>query len=183
MGRISPAEPLRIAIEAQARGEPPPFYPAPTEPRAMAGGLSEPVIAAVALWIIVGLGCLPLLGSVRIRAAFEDWPTDRVGVNYLVITGLLVLGQALVFFGGVVVTGGFKGTALVRWAVLVAGAYAPAVWLLLGLAASATGFGPSRGDDGYQWAALGLGALWYGVVTVVATAVVFFVLFALFFPG
>lgn len=149
----------------------------------MVAGYSEPAIAAVALWIVVGLGCLPLLGSSRIRAAFEPWPTDRLGVNYLVITGLLVLGQALVFFGGVVVTGGFRGRALVRWAVLVAGGYAPAVWLLLGLVAKATGVGPSRDADGYQWAALGLGALWYGVVTVVATAVVFIVLFALYFPG
>jgi hypothetical protein len=149
----------------------------------MAAGYSEPVIAAVALWIVVGLGCLPLLGSSRIRAAFEPWPTGRVGVNYLVITGLLVLGQAVVFFGGVVVTGGFRGTDLVRWAVLVAGAYAPAVWLLLGVGSRASGYGPGLGEDGYQWVALGLGALWYGVVTVVATAVVFFVLFALFFPG
>ncbi|MFB6360841.1 MAG: hypothetical protein ABEH59_05910 [Halobacteriales archaeon] len=149
----------------------------------MAAGYTEPVIAAAGLWIVVGLGCLPLLGSSRIRTTFEPWPTDRVGVNYLVITGLLVLGQALVFLGGVIVTGGFSGMALIRWAVLVASGYAPAVWLLLGLVTRATGVGPSRDEDGYQWVALGLGALWYGVVTVVATAVVFLILFALFFPG
>lgn len=144
---------------------------------------SEPIITVIALWIVVGLGCLPLLGSSRIRAVFEPWPTDRVGVNYIAITGLLVLGQAVVFFGGVVVTGGFSGSALLRWSILVAGGYAPAVWLLFGLAARVSGFGPAMGEGRSQWVALGLGAIWYTIVTVVATGIVFFVLFVLYFPG
>lgn len=149
----------------------------------MATGWTGPLVAAIALWAIVGVACLPLLKSARIRALFERWPTERLGVNYLVLSGLAVIGHAATFLGGVVVTGGFRGTALVRWTIAAAVGYPIALGGITGAVATSTGRWPAAAGHRGSWFALGLAVLWYTIVVVVAAMIAFFVLFVLYFPG
>lgn len=143
----------------------------------------QPVSAVLVLWIVVAVACVPLLGVGAVRKLLDCWPTDRPKLNYLVLSGGVVLGHAAVFFAGVVVTGGFSGTALVQWTFLVAGGYPVALWVLGGGIAVGTGHWTSLRAEFDQWLALGGVALWYAVVIAVAAAIVFIILFGLYFPG
>lgn len=151
----------------------------------MAAGWTGPAVAVACLWLLVGMACLPVLAAARIRTAIEDWPTGRLAANYALLVGAVVLGQAAVFLGGVVVTGGFSGNAAVEWTLLVAAGYPLALWLAVSLVAPATGrWNPSGDGTGLDGrVVLGLAAAWYAVVVAAAAAVVFLVLFALYFPG
>lgn len=144
---------------------------------------ATPLIAVTCLWVVNVIACIPLLGVARIRSLFEGWPTERMSLNYLVLSSVVVFGHAGIFFAGIVITGGLSGRALVQWTMVVAGGYPLGLWLLFGGAATATGhWTPVREAVG-RWITVGIVALTYAIVTVVAAALVFFILFLLYFPG
>lgn len=149
----------------------------------MATGWTAPLLAVCGLWVLVAVACSPLAASSRLRGPLERWPTDRLTVNYLVVSGAVVAGHAAVFLAGVVSTGGIGGIALVHWTIAVGGGYPAGLWLLVGVVASATGRWTPLRESLDRWLLVGLAAVWYAVVVLVAAAVVFFVLFVLYFPG
>lgn len=141
------------------------------------------LIAVVCFWVLVAVVCSPVLAFDTIRLPMSHWPTAQLPVNYLFFSGLIVLGHAATFFGGVVLTGGFSGIAAVQWTVIVAGDYPLAVWLISGSVASASGYWESVLEELDQWLIMGIAALWYALVAIIVAALVFFVLFILYFPG
>lgn len=152
----------------------------------MLSGWGGPLVAFVVLWIVVGIACLPVLLSARVREPIENWPTERLGVNYALAVGAVVLGQAVIFLGRTVVTGRIDGTEVLEWTFLVAVGYPFAVWALVSTVAPATGrWSPSTTSDGGidGRIVLALAAVWYAVVVAVTAAIVFFLLFVLYFPG
>lgn len=149
----------------------------------MSTGWGGVLVAVVCFWVLVAVVCAPVLAFGSIRIPMSRWPTTRLPVNYLVLSGLIVLGHAATFFGGVVLTGGFSGNAVIRWTMIVAGGYPLTLWLIVGSVASATGYWESVVEELDQWLVMGLAAIWYAVVTIVVAALVFFVLFVLYFPG
>lgn len=149
----------------------------------MATGWGGPLAAVFVLWIFVSLACGPLLAISSLRDAISDWPTRTLLWNYLLVTGIAVAGQGVLFLSLVVVTGGIGGSSLVQWTIGVAGGYPFALWLLVGVVATATGQWGSVRKELDRWLWLALAAIWYAIATTVAAALVFFVLFVAFFPG
>lgn len=149
----------------------------------MAAGWATPLIAVICFWVVIVIACLPLLGVTRIRSLFVGWPTERVSLNYLVLSGVVVLGHAGLFFAGIIITGGFSGRAVVQYTIAVAGGYPLVLWLLIGSAATAAGHWTPVHEAVDRWITVGVIALTYAIVTVVAAALVFFILFVLYFPG
>lgn len=152
----------------------------------MLSGWGGPLVAFVVLWAIVAIACVPAMLSARLREPIENWPTDRLGINYVLTVGAVVLGQAVVFLGGVVVAGGIGGIEAVEWTLLVGVGYPLVAWLAISIAAPATGrWSPSTTEDGGVDGriVLALVAVWYAVVVAVVALVVFFLLFVLYFPG
>lgn len=149
----------------------------------MATGWGGPVVAVFVLWVFVALACVPLLGVSRLREAISGWPTGNVVRNYLLVTAVAVGGHGTLFLASIVVTGGFEGLQLIRWTIGFAVGYPVALWAVIGAVATATGhWGPVR-EELDRWAWLGFAASWYAIVTAVAAAFVFLVLFVAFFPG
>lgn len=143
-----------------------------------------PLVTGVAvLWVIVAAAWAPLLRSPRLRSLFASWPTDRLGPNYLLLSAAVVAGQATAYLARVVVSGTLGGVELVRWTLGVAAGYPAGLWLLVVAVTAATGRWEPPDERRRRWLALGLGALWYAVVVVVAALLVFFGLFVMFFPG
>ncbi|SEH48060.1 hypothetical protein SAMN05192561_102360 [Halopenitus malekzadehii] len=151
--------------------------------RPVASGWTAPIAATAFVWLLVSVACLPVLAAGSIRAAIDDWPTDRYAVNYLLLVGMVVLGNVAVFLGGVVVRGGIGGIELIRWTLLVAVGYPTLVWIALaGILPAAGRWDPAvEGLDGRI--VLAAAALWYAIVLSIAAAVTFFLLFVLYFPG
>lgn len=149
----------------------------------MVSGWAQPLVAVAVLWVIVAAAWAPLLRFDRIRGPLDGWPSARLAVNYLGLTGIVVVGQAAVFLSRVVVAGTLGGVELVRWTLTVAVGYPVALWLLVVAVTVTTGQWDSAGERRRHWLAFAIGAIWYAIVVAVAAAVVFFGLFVLFFPG
>ncbi|WP_096389070.1 hypothetical protein [Halopenitus persicus] len=149
----------------------------------MASGWTAPIAATVFVWFLVTVACLPVLAAGSVRAAIDDWPTDRYALNYFLLFGAVVLGHAAVFLGGVVVRGGIGGVELVRWTLLVAAGYPVLVWVVLAVVLPAAGrWDPTaEGLDGRI--VLAAAAIWYAIVLSITAAATFFLLFVLYFPG
>lgn len=155
----------------------------------MLSGWGGPLLASVVLWGLVGVACLPVLVSARIRKPLGGWPTRWLAVNYAMAVGAVVFGHAGVFLAGVIGSGGLEGAAVVRWTLLVAAGYPLALWVLASILGSATGHWSPSGNgtdrderiDGRF--VLGLASVWYAVVVTAAAAFVFFLLFVFYFPG
>ena len=68
----------------------------------MLSGWGGPLLASVVLWGLVGVACLPVLVSARIRKPLGGWPTRWLAVNYAMAVGAVVFGHAGVFLAGVI---------------------------------------------------------------------------------
>lgn len=146
-------------------------------------GWTGPAVAVVFVWLLTGAACLPVLAAGSVRAALDEWPTDRYAVNYGIVMAAVVLGHATVFLGGVVLRGGIGGGSLVRWTFLVAIGYPILVWAVLAVVLPATGRWDPAGDGLDGRIVLALAAIWYAIVLAVAAGITFFLLFVLYFPG
>lgn len=137
------------------------------------GGLG---LAAVGFWGLQVLACAPLLGAGTIRSQLRRGPSNSLVGNYLLIVTLAVAGHVATFLGGVAVTGGFEGRAVLAYVFGVAIGYP----LLVGVGIY---IGSQAREPSVPALALVLAAIWYASVAILAAATVFLVLFALFFPG
>lgn len=149
----------------------------------MASSWTGPVLAVFALWLAVGTACLPLLAWSRLRRPIARWPTERLGLNYALLSGAFVLGHAFTFFAGIVATGGLRGTEAVWWTLVVAVGYPFGLWMAIGSVAIGTGRWAGPETTVTHVAVVGVAAAWYAAVVVLLAAITFFVLFVLYFPG
>lgn len=135
------------------------------------------VSVVVGFVLAVLLAWAPLLGIERLRALFA-WPTRSVGVNYLLVGSAVVIGQCVSYLGVILLVAG-TGSVTGGDAAGIVGGVVGANLLVPGAAAVASlRLLPSRGywsPDGEGFSgrfALGLGVVWYAVVTSVAFVVV-----------
>lgn len=149
----------------------------------MGTGWGGPLAGVMVLWVFVALACVPLLAISHIRDAVAEWPTENLVGNYLLVTAVAVGGHGALFLASIVLTGGFGGLELIRWTIGAAVGYPVALWAGVGAVATATGQWDSVSEELDRWLWLGFAAIWYAIVTAVAAAFVFFVLFVAFFPG
>ena len=69
-------------------------------PYSSIGGIATTLVQYLAVIGIVALGCLPLLEVSDVRARLDSWPTDRFSVNYLLLVGVIALGQVVAVGAG-----------------------------------------------------------------------------------
>lgn len=132
--------------------------------------------AVVGFLVVVLFAWSPLLAVERLRALFA-WPTEWLALNYLLLGGGVVLVQCLSYLAVVVAVAG-TGSVTGGEAAGIVGGVALANLLVPGVGAvGALSILPTRGvwsPDGGGLdgrIALGLGVLWYAVVTTVAVVV------------
>lgn len=129
--------------------------------------------AVVGFVLVVLFAWAPLLAVERIRVLFV-WPTRWVAANYLVLGVGVVLIQCVSYLAVVVLAAG-TGPVSGGEAAVVVGGVAAANVLVPGLGAVGAvrvlprrGVWPPDGGGVDGRIALGLGVLWYAVVTTVA---------------
>jgi hypothetical protein len=127
---------------------------------------------------VVALGCLPSLAVSNVRARLDNWPTDRLVSNYLLVSVAIAAGQWAVIIGGweLLHIGSTQADPQFRALRLVA--------LLVGYPLAVLGVGSvgvrlyCRDTREDQWltprtlAGLGATAVWYIVTTFGAAIVV-----------
>jgi choline-glycine betaine transporter len=69
-------------------------------PYSSIGGIATTFLQYLAIIGIVALGCLPSLTVSEVRARLDRWPTDRFPVNYLLLVGVIALGQVVAMVVG-----------------------------------------------------------------------------------
>jgi hypothetical protein len=69
-------------------------------PYSSIGELATTLLQYLAVIGVVALGCLPSLTVSDFRARLDSWPTDRFPVNYLLLVGVIALGQGVAIVVG-----------------------------------------------------------------------------------
>jgi len=69
-------------------------------PYSSIGDIAMTLLQYLAVIGVVALGCLPSLAVSDFRARLDNWPTDRFPVNYLLLVGVIALGQGVVMVAG-----------------------------------------------------------------------------------
>jgi hypothetical protein len=69
-------------------------------PYSSIGEIATTLLQYLAVIGIVALGCLPSLTVSDFRARLDSWPTDRFPVNYLLLVGVIALGQGVAIVVG-----------------------------------------------------------------------------------
>jgi len=64
------------------------------------GAFGTTLIQYLVIFGVVALGCLPLLGVTAVRRRIETWPTDRFWLNYVLLVGVIAVGQVAVVVVG-----------------------------------------------------------------------------------
>jgi len=120
--------------------------------------------------VVVLLFWSPLLAITRLRELFR-WPTRWLVVNYLLIGGGLLVGQCLSYLVVILLsagTGTVTGSDAVRivGGVFLANIFLPGISALAALRIlPARGYWTPKGDGLNSHIALGIGVIWYAVIT------------------
>ncbi|WP_338739039.1 hypothetical protein [Haloplanus salilacus] len=69
-------------------------------PYSSIGEITTTLLQYLAVIGVVALGCLPSLTVSDFRARLDSWPTDRFPVNYLLLVGVIALGQGVAIVAG-----------------------------------------------------------------------------------
>ncbi|AXG07149.1 hypothetical protein DU500_12345 [Haloplanus rubicundus] len=69
-------------------------------PYSSIGEIATTLLQYLAVLGVVALGCLPSLTVSDFRARLDSWPTDRFPVNYLLLVGVIALGQGVAIVAG-----------------------------------------------------------------------------------
>lgn len=69
-------------------------------PYSSVGEVATTLLQYLAIIGVVALGCLPSLAVSDFRVRLDSWPTDRLPVNYLLLVGVIALGQGVVMAAG-----------------------------------------------------------------------------------
>jgi hypothetical protein len=69
-------------------------------PYSFIGEIATTLLQYLAVIGVVALGCLPSLTVSDFRARLDSWPTDRFPVNYLLLVGVIALGQGVAIVVG-----------------------------------------------------------------------------------
>lgn len=69
-------------------------------PYSSIGEFATTLLQYLAVIGVVALGCLPSLTVSDFRARLDSWPTDRFPVNYLLLVGVIALGQGVAIVVG-----------------------------------------------------------------------------------
>ena len=69
-------------------------------PYSSIGEIATTLLQYLAVIGVVALGCLPSLTVSDFRARLDSWPTDRFPVNYLLLVGVIALGQGAAIVAG-----------------------------------------------------------------------------------
>ena len=69
-------------------------------PYSSIGEIATTLLQYLAVIGVVALGCLPSLTVSDFRARLDSWPTDRFPVNYLLLVGVIALGQGVAIVAG-----------------------------------------------------------------------------------
>jgi len=69
-------------------------------PYSSIGEIATTLLQYLAVIGVVALGCLPSLTVSDFRARLDSWPTDRFPVNYLLLVGVIALGQGVAIVVG-----------------------------------------------------------------------------------
>jgi len=69
-------------------------------PYSSIGAIATTLLQYLAVTGVVALGCLPALSVSDFRARLDSWPTDRFFVNYLLLVGVIALGQGIAVVAG-----------------------------------------------------------------------------------
>ena len=150
----------------------------------MATGWLRPAAGVVGLWLLAALMWTPTVASTQLRALLSRWPTDRLWLNYPLLVGLGVAGEAAVFLLPVAVTGSLGGVALVQWTLAVAVGYPLVVAVVVAvLGPQVADWSPAATDGIDGRVVVVLTAICYGVTTAVVAGLVFLGLMASSFPG
>lgn len=64
------------------------------------GAFGTTLIQYLAIFGVVALGCLPSLEVTSFRTRIETWPTDRFWLNYVLLVGVIAVGQVAVIVVG-----------------------------------------------------------------------------------
>lgn len=125
----------------------------------------------------------PILLSAAIRRLFTVWPTERLGLNYLIGAGGYAVVHLAVLLTVVVLSGGLDGTAVFWGLGLVGLGTATMAWAIACIGFPRLGWwDPTDGDGMDGRIALGLGVIWYLGSTGITLFVVLVVVIALFLP-
>ena len=69
-------------------------------PYSSIGEIATTLLRYLAVIGVVALGCLPSLTVSDFRSRLDSWPTDRFLVNYLLLVGVIALGQGVAIVAG-----------------------------------------------------------------------------------
>ena len=69
-------------------------------PYSSIGEIATTLLQYLAVLGVVALGCLPSLTVSDFRTRLDSWPTDRFPVNYLLLVGVIALGQGVAIVAG-----------------------------------------------------------------------------------
>ena len=129
------------------------------------------------------MACAPILAAARGRALFEAWPSRSVAANYALVSLGVAVAHVLTFLGVVAALDGLEDMAAVWWAVRVNFGFPLLASATAAVTLPRTGRWTPTGSGLDGRLVLALGALWYGVASTAAIALVLFVLTFWFYPG
>lgn len=126
------------------------------------------------IWMAIGLGWAPMLASSRIRELLTRWPTGHLVVNYLWFVGIVGFIHVAAFIGiGVFLPSG--SIVLLQFAVALNVTIPLLGWVAIVIVLPRVRDGWV--DVGDAALPLGLGGVWYAIVTTLLLAVLVFLVF------
>lgn len=136
----------------------------------------------VGFWMVMAFAWAPFLAARSVRRLFAGWPTTRLWGNYLLGMGAFAFVHAAIVFAGLLVLTRDGGVNLMVVFEFVAGVSAALVilaWVAASFGLPRLGRWEPTGDGSDGRIVLAGGAAWYLLCTVVVTALLNFLAFAL----
>ncbi|MFB6209457.1 MAG: hypothetical protein ABEJ56_04970 [Candidatus Nanohaloarchaea archaeon] len=126
----------------------------------------------------------PVLLFSSVRRLFSLYPTDKIGLNYLIGMGGFTVLHFGILVATVVALGGMQGLQVLRGLAGISLAVGLIGWTAAGIILPKIGYwNPGKEDELDGRIALFLGLIWYMVSTGIGLFLMMAVMIGLFFPG